>query len=167
MTDLIKDVNHTGPYLFMLVGLPGVGKSTFRKEAEGHCVVLSTDDLIEDIAQAEGKTYDEVWEDNVKQAESAMRAAMKQAFKDRANVIIDRTNLSKKKRRGLLMQVPVDYFKIALSFDLPEPEEHARRLNRPGKVIPPFVMENMFKMFQEQPVELEEGWDLITTVPAQ
>lgn len=166
MTALFDEIQHKGPFFVMLIGLPGVGKSTFRKGISNDAVVLSTDDWIEDAAAWAGKTYDEIWESSVKQAESAMRAAFQQAVKDGANIILDRTNLSPKKRRGFLNQLPANYFKLALVFDTPDAAEHARRLDRPGKTIPVGVISQMRLMKDNNPVTLEEGWDLISMVPA-
>lgn len=163
---LLDEIEHKGPYFVMMIGLPGVGKSTFRKGIEDSAIVLSTDDWIQDKAEWEGTTYDAIWERDIKQAESAMRAALSQGIKDRANIILDRTNLSPKKRQGFLSQLPSDYFTMALVFDTPDAEEHARRLNRPGKSIPEHVVENMRRMLADNPVSLSEGWDLISGVPA-
>ena len=47
--------------MYILVGPPGSGKSTWiEKEFQNGCFVISSDHIIEDIAQGENKTYDEV-----------------------------------------------------------------------------------------------------------
>lgn len=167
MTTLFEGIDNAGPYFVMLVGLPGVGKSTFRNGIDEHAIVLSTDDWIQDKADWEGTTYDAIWASSIKEAESAMRMAFNQAVKDRANIIVDRTNLSAKKRKGMLAQVPGVYFKLALVFDTPDEIEHGRRLQRPGKFIPPIVMDELRERMAANPVTPEEGWDMISTVPTQ
>jgi predicted kinase len=42
--------------LYMLIGVPCAGKSTWIKSCGIDAVILSTDDKIEDAAAAEGKT---------------------------------------------------------------------------------------------------------------
>ena len=163
MTDLFSGIDNAGPYFVMLIGLPGVGKSTFRQKIDENAVVLSTDDWIQEKADWEGTTYDAIWRRDIKQAESAMRVAYAQAVKDRANIIVDRTNLTVKSRRGWLAPLPKDYFKMALVFETPDEIEHARRLQRPGKFIPPIVMDGMKERFVQP--SLEEGFDLISVVP--
>lgn len=164
MTELFSGIENPGPYFVMLVGLPGVGKSTFRHKIDENAVVLSTDDWIEEKAQWEGTTYDAIWSRDIKQAESAIRAAYQQAIKDRANIIVDRTNLTVKSRRGWLAPLPKDYFKLALVFETPDNIEHGRRLQRPGKFIPPLVMDDMKARFVRP--TLEEGFDMVSVVPA-
>jgi predicted kinase len=163
MTTFFEGINNAGPYFVMLVGLPGVGKSTFRQQIDTNAVVLSTDDWIQEKADWEGTTYDAIWARDIKQAESAMRAAFAQAIKYRANIIMDRTNLSAKKRKGWLTQLPSAYFKMALVFDTPDEVEHARRLQRPGKFIPPMVLDSMKENYKRP--TMDEGWDLISVVP--
>jgi len=57
------------PVLWMLVGVPGSGKSTWIEETEldegqgQDTVILSTDDYIEHIASIRGTTYNEVFHD--------------------------------------------------------------------------------------------------------
>ena len=59
----------------MFVGLPGSGKSTFRAKLEAELmeegvsfVALSTDDFIEKCARDTGRTYNDMFFDNIKLA---------------------------------------------------------------------------------------------------
>lgn len=163
MSDLFSSIESSGPYFVMMIGLPGVGKSTFRQKIDENAIVLSTDDWIEEKARWEGTTYDAIWNRDIKQAEAAMRAAYQQATKDRANIIVDRTNLTPKARRGWLAPLPKEYFKIALVFEAPGEAEHRRRLQRPGKFIPPMILDEMKARYT--PPTMAEGFDLISVVP--
>lgn len=164
MSDLFNDIEHKGPYFVMLIGLPGVGKSTFRDNIDDDAIVLSTDDWIQEKADWEGTTYDAIWERDIKQATSAMHVAYRQAIKDRANIIVDRTNLRVKGRAKLLAPLPKDYFKLALVFQTPDALVHDKRLQRPGKTIPPLVMAEMRDTF-ELPTP-DEGFDMVGMVPS-
>jgi len=144
--------------LYMLIGVPGVGKSTWLASQDWakDIPVVSSDRFIDDHAEKEGKTYNEVFKDY---APIAMRLMDNQVLICKANgtdVIWDQTNTSAKSRAKKLA-VLEGYEKIAVVFRTPEKEEHNRRLaSRPGKVIPENVMRSMINNF-EMPTE-EEGF---------
>lgn len=148
-----------GPFFIVLVGLPGVGKSTFRRRVEGWAQVLSTDDYVEEVARQAGTTYDSVWEDTIKEATKVMQDEMRMALMVRKDLVVDRTNTSSKRRKGMLSQVPKDYHKVAIVFPKPEPDEWARRLDRPGKHLPPAVLESLERSFTYPTVD--EGFDQV------
>jgi len=152
------------PTLFMLIGVPGSGKSTWIRSRNHDAVVASTDDKIEAAAAAQGLTYNDVFDAEIKAANAAMREDVKQAVKDKRDIIWDQTNLTAKSRRGKLGQVPKHYERIALYFPTPDGEELERRLaSRVGKTIPAHVMASMIASL-EPPVP-DEGFDEIYQVP--
>ena len=152
------------PRLYMLVGVPGSGKSTWIRSRNHDAVIASTDDKIEAAAAAQGLTYDAVFESEFKAANAALREDVKQAVKDQRDIIWDQTNLTAKSRRSKLGQVPKHYERIALYFPTPDGEELARRLaSRVGKTIPVHVMASMIASL-EPPVP-SEGFDEIYQVP--
>ena len=165
MTVFLDAIKHKGPRFFMLIGLPGSGKSTFRKATMGkNGAVLSTDDYLEDVAAERGVTYDAIWGDTIKEATSSMNAAFDRYVKSRSDIVLDRTNLSAKKRKGFLARLPKDYFKMAIVFERPDDVEWKRRIeSRPGNTIPWGILYNMEANFV-RPTPAE-GWDLITEVP--
>lgn len=158
--------NEGGPVFIMLVGLPASGKSTYlEKMPTEDFVVLSTDNIVEARAAEIGATYDDVWADYIKIAEAEMRFEFSKAVKAGSNIVLDRTNLSRKKRMGFLSQLPSEYFKIAVVCERPDNAEWARRLaSRKGKTIPSGVLFSMeaTAVFPE----LSEGWDLIKMGPS-
>lgn len=152
------------PVMWMLVGVPGSGKSTWIEETEldegqgQDTIILSTDDYIEHIASIRGATYNEVFHDIIKDANRKMYEDLDWALAHNNNIIWDQTNTSRKSRKEKLAKIPAHYKKIAVFFPTPLLEELERRLaSRPGKVIPKGVMQNMIDCLN-QPM-LEEGFD--------
>jgi predicted kinase len=147
--------------LWMLIGVPGSGKSTYRATLPATATVLSTDDRLELIAAQQGVTYNDVFRDHIAQAEKDMYQQAMQAFARGDDVIWDQTNLTKKTRAKKLILVPDSYEKIGVWFPTPEPAELTRRLqSRPGKTIPANIMLGMAS--QLQPPTRDEGFDEIT-----
>ncbi len=149
------------PTLYMLVGVPGSGKSTWIAENFPDltgCYVASTDRLIEIYAIMRGATYDDMFKDNIKYAEKAMLTHVKDAAMYGYNIIWDQTNLTPKSRAKKLPLIPDHYRKIAVFFPTPETGELDRRLaSRPGKTIPPYIVDGMVEMIEKP--ELAEGFD--------
>lgn len=167
--------------LYLLVGLPGTGKSTwtskFKRNNRNQIInksilenigfkenltVISTDDIIQHIADEYRLTYNDVF-DNVTYsfAEKMTHKLAKFAF-DRNNIIIwDQTNLTIKSRTKKLVLVPSHYTKIAVVFGVPD-DLPQRLQSRVGKHIPENVMSGMIKNYQ-QPTTTEGFDDIITS----
>jgi predicted kinase len=146
--------------LYMLIGVPAAGKSTWREQNSMDAAVISTDDILERIAAEQGATYNEVFKDNIKLATQLANLMVVNAFAAGRDVVWDQTNLTRKSRAGKLAQVPEDYEKFAVFFPTPDQTEHARRLAlRPGKTIPWNILNGMISTV-EQPT-MDEGFDVI------
>lgn len=147
--------------LYMMVGVPGSGKSTWIKNQKWakDIPVASTDKFVEDYAKLQGKTYSEVFEEYMP---IAVKLMANQAMICRANktdLIWDQTSTTIETRAKKIRMLP-EYYKIAVVFKKPEDEELKRRLaSRPGKVVPWNVVQNMWGSWQEP--TLEEGFDEI------
>lgn len=155
--------------LYVLVGLPGSGKSTwikdFAKTSTKEFYVASTDDIIELIASEQKKTYADVWQSNIDHATKKMNNDVIQAIKAKKDVIWDQTNMTAGKRQSILSKFPKEYHKIAVVFSVENEELNARLHKRhleTGKFIPPHVITNMQKTYQE-PTE-KEGFNVIIHV---
>lgn len=158
-TGLVLDQAHAKATAIMLVGLPASGKSTWREGLGDNFVFLSTDDLIEKAAKALKLTYSEAFPDQITFAEGKMWEQFRECCQGGTSFVLDRTNLSVKKRRGILSQIPSKFQKIAVYFEI-DNEERQRRLHaRPGKLIPAGVDQSMQHAYT-RPTK-EEGFDLV------
>lgn len=148
---------------YMLIGVPASGKSTWRAEHAGDAAIISTDDIIEQTAQASGRTYNEAFKENIKFATEMANARAKHAFATGEDVIWDQTNLTVKSRKAKLALVPEEYERVAVVFLTPDEAEWQRRLNsRPGKNIPQHILMGMRDTMQFP--DPEEGFHRITVV---
>jgi predicted kinase len=146
----------------MLIGVPGSGKSTWIANQiwAGDCTVVSSDRFIDEEAERQGKTYNEVFSGYVKIATKLMENHVLVAQANGLDIIWDQTNTSVKSRKAKLAMLP-SYEKIAVVFKTPEADELSRRLaSRPGKAIPDGVMSSMISSLVIPTVEegFKEIW---------
>jgi tRNA uridine 5-carbamoylmethylation protein Kti12 len=156
----------------VLVGLPGSGKSSrlsFVNDPEfsDTVFVYSTDNYIESVASAQGKTYNGVFRDVIGEATENMNNFLQYALEDKVDIYWDQTNMSSKKRKSILSKFPKNYRKECWCVAPPRtPEEWVeldRRLaSRVSKTIPHHIVEAMADSYVEP--ELDEGFDKITIV---
>ena len=146
------------PTLYMLIGVPGAGKSTWIKKQDHNAVVLSTDNYIEDYAAKNNTTYSAVFRDVVGTATNQMNHDLQYALKNGKDIIWDQTNTTVKSRRDKLKKIPSSYRKVAVFFSIP-PDLRERLAGRPGKFIPDAVLLNMIN--QLEPPTKAEGFDEI------
>ena len=147
--------------LYVLVGVPGSGKSTWVKNQKwaDQCVVVSTDEFVEDYAKECGQTYSEVFDDYMPTAVKLMADKVVRAREAGKDIIWDQTSTSVATRAKKIRMLP-DYYKIAVVFRKPDDEELKRRLaSRPGKNVPWAVIDQMWGSW-EDPTE-EEGFNEI------
>jgi predicted kinase len=144
--------------LYVLVGVPGSGKSTWIKNQEWakDIPVVSTDHFVEEYAAKQGKTYSEVFDEYMPIAVKLMANQVEICKANGLDIIWDQTSTTVKSRTRKFNMLP-GYHAIAIVFKTPEKEELTRRLaGRPGKNIPEHVMRSMINHF-EMPTE-EEGF---------
>ena len=154
----------TKPICKILVGLPGVGKSTYIHDNYFHYAKLSTDDIISNIADMYNMTYNKAFKDLITFADKLFWSDVEHSAKFGFNMIIDRTNLSIKSRKKLIDLIkPYGYTIDAIVFETPEQSEWERRLaSRPNKTIPPAILNSMLISYAAP--TLDEGFDSITFV---
>jgi predicted kinase len=146
----------------VLVGLPGSGKSTLRNALfpDGDYVVVSTDDIITEIAEHRGETYNECFKPYIGIAEFVAREQFARAIREERSIVWDQTNLTVNKRNRILSQVPKSYLKVGVYVEVSEERRQARILDRPGKNIPKHVDDNMMASYV-RPSEIDEDFDFV------
>lgn len=161
------------PICEVMVGLPGLGKSTIvngmYKDVD--TFIYSTDTILERIAAFLGKTYDDVFEKHIKSATAEADIDLAYAIKERQDIIWDQTNLGVGKRRKIINRMKQSGYQVRCNCITPpdvkvegaraDCDAWAERLNnRPGKTIPQNILINMIESFTVPTVE--EGFDMIT-----
>lgn len=160
-------------HLTVLVGLPASGKSArVHKMSEMHAdaFVYSTDNYIEKACKQNGWTYNKGFAEFVAPATKYMNEMLDIAVRSRQDIVWDQTNMSPKKRRGILSRFSNSYRKtcycIAPPRDQSEWDELTARLSAreiiEGKTIPYHIIEAMSSTYVEP--ELDEGFDYILIV---
>lgn len=146
-----NDFHANSPEIVVLIGLPCSGKSTERKNLlkSKNYAILSTDDIL--METAEGKDYNEKWKNfDRKLGDKLMDERKNEAIKKRQDIIVDRTNLSRKSRRKFLGQIPKIYKKRAIVCLTGMEEIFRRNKERnleEGKNIGRDVFDRMMKQF--------------------
>jgi predicted kinase len=148
------------PEAIFLIGIPTSGKSTFSNQQKyKNYTRVSSDDILQEVAKERQQSYNTVFKGNIRFAQIAMMKVLRKAIEDGKSIIWDQTNTSKKQRKEKLKHIPAHYKKTAVYFIVDLKTALQRNTQRPGKVIPPEVLERMIKEY-ELPV-LEEGFDEI------
>jgi len=146
------------PKCYQLIGVPGSGKSTWisNQDWANECVVVSTDEFVEEYARECGSTYSEVFNSYMPTAVNLMADKVVRAREAGQDIIWDQTSTTIASRVRKFNMLP-DYEHIAVVFETPNRIELKRRLDsRPGKEIPWVIVEGMLASF-EMPTE-EEGF---------
>lgn len=147
------------PKLYMMVGLPGSGKSTYIRDNLDYIPCISSDAYIDDYARSINSTYEAVFDHYIKEAEIHMWSYAKSERVRKSDVVIDRTNLSVKSRRRWL-----NYYKgwephcIVVSTE----DVFERNLKRADKKIPLDVIRKMSSSYQVP--TYSEGFKSITFI---
>lgn len=141
--------------LYMLVGVPGSGKSTWVQSQvwAKDCSIVSTDMWVDMEAERTGKTYTDIFEAYMPKAVDLMLNQVELARDKGMDIVWDQTSTTVSTRAKKLAMLP-DYRAIAVVFRTPAKEELSRRLlARPGKIIPDHVLDNMINKWQEPTIE--------------
>ncbi len=162
------------PICTVMVGLPGLGKSTLvedqRKVYERidmDLFVYSTDGILERIAAFLGKTYDDVFKKHIKSATAEADIDLAYAIKERQDIIWDQTNLGAKKRAKIINRMRQAGYDVECECIVPPESDYdgskedwvERLANRPGKTIPDNILYNMMDSFVMPKVE--EGFERV------
>lgn len=137
----------------MLCGIPTSGKSTYVERLKKisywkNAVVLSTDNYIEQEAKKLGLTYNEIFDDVIKDATRELELQLKQAIEDNSDIIWDQTNLTIKTRKKKLSKIPSFYKKSSVYFQVSLEEALERNKHRERKFIPESILKRMYYQFE-------------------
>lgn len=150
------------PTIFMMVGLPYSGKSTFLKSQNAlkGLPIASTDEYLEQLAKRTGKSYGEVIKTEFKAAKNNMNSKITGWLKSKQSFVWDQTNLTKVSRRRVIDLAKANGFKVYVIEFAPFPNEKAlmkRVEQRKDKVIPLNVLRDMKTRFEHP--SFKEGYD--------
>ena len=149
------------PDFIVLVGLPASGKSTFAESISlnykhfGYpCVVHSSDAIRKELwGSEEDQQHPEI-------VFEEMRQRTKRSLSEGVSVVYDATNLSRKRRVGLLQDLGKDFKgKKICAVVLARPEEILRRNSARERHVPEDVIHRMLLSYQ--PPCFGEGFDEI------
>jgi predicted kinase len=148
----------------MLIGIPGSGKSTLAKSlAQEGNTVLSSDEIRRNIFGEDSFPADEKEREKIQSAVyKVIREEAREHLKNGRSVVIDATNLNRKRRKKLLsfFSDTPSYKKAILLITSPEVCKKRNEIRPRGKRVPDENMEEMLRRF-EVPV-IGEGWDEIS-----
>jgi predicted kinase len=139
------------PKAYILVGVPGSGKSTWAKSQTflADAKYVSTDEHVEYYASKMNKTYSEVFEEAMPMALEFMIQEVVKARSENKDIIWDQTSTTRASRAKKFRMLP-GYYMIAVTFRTPSEEVLKARLDsRPGKIIPQEVVQEMISSFEE------------------
>lgn len=144
----------------MMMGLPGVGKSTYVKNNFSGYEIVSSDIVREELGITE---HDAV--NNIKVFDE-VHNRIKNALKNGKNVVMDATNLSRKNRVHALTLAKIagrrQYLRSTLILVLDTVENCVLRDSHRTKPVGEDVIDRMFKSF-ESPAYYE-GWNEIKVI---
>lgn len=130
-----------------LIGLPNSGKTTYALK-EGYNNILSRDQMVLDLAGTDN--YDDAWKRvDQKEVDKEFRESFQYLLKNEYDMVIDRTNLTRKGRMKFVNQLRQKGYKISYKVFLPELSTiYNRNTLRENKFIPYNVILNMMKSFK-------------------
>jgi predicted kinase len=156
------------PWVLTLIGPPLSGKSTWIKDNFdlNEIVWISRDQTLLDVYGSDN--YDEAFKNvNQKEVDRVLISTIQKASKENKNVIINMTNMTRKRRMYNLDFFGEEYYKVAVIFPILDEAEYERRnLKRKEeeqKFIPTHVLKNMISSYQSVD-KSSEGFDKIVSL---
>jgi hypothetical protein len=166
--------------LYVLVGPPSIGKSTWIQSTFGSekPYIISRDDIVDQVASSMGLTYDDMFSGSpdIKEANDIINKKLKDKINNATNqdrdIVVDMTNMSSWARKNALSAIQgkeSEYEKIAVLFPFQGAEDiikkvaakRAAKAKAAGgsKTIPDAAFDRMFANYED--VSTSEGFDKI------
>lgn len=148
--------------VYILIGPPLAGKSTFRNKHLPNAFVICRDDILMELSESDN--YEEAFSSvDQKKVDEILRAKLEQG-KNEELVVVDMTHMSPKRRKYNLSFFP-DHKRVAVVFDFPSEEEfakrNAKRFAEEKKSISLAIFRNMRDSYIS--VQSEEGFHKVVS----
>jgi len=141
-----ENYNKNKKLLTILTGMPNSGKSSYLNNIDKDTIVISTDKYIEELHP--DKSYDEIYsllkDEDFKEIDKKLNKEFIKAVRSDKNIIIDRTNMSKKSRRR--WNVSKKKYEVKIVCFLIEEKELKKRNEKRKKEGKTISDETMFMM---------------------
>jgi predicted kinase len=154
----------TEPTLWMLIGLPGSGKSTWAQRlgrGKISFLIVSTDQIRAQLYGDEGiqGRWAEIWQQVIDQFTQGLAAIQAGTV---AGILYDATNTQRRGRREVLQTArSLGYTRfLAVWIDVPM-ECCLQRNAQRSRQVPPGIIEGMARRLEAVPPHLDEGFDAI------
>jgi len=150
--------NDKNTILYMTVGLPGSGKSTYCQQLRANGVIIHSSDALREELYGDANNQEHNQDLFVE-----LHRRIKKDLIDGHSVVYDATNLSKKRRTAFLAELKsIACQKICLLFLTPFELCCAFNQAREERVVPGYVMDRMYKNFN--PPNYREGFNKIELI---
>ncbi len=146
-----NEVAKTNPTVTIMIGLPRSGKDTYIADNYNGETIISRDDVMMELyskGDSYTSTFKKISKEEHKKVDQETQKRFQVAVKNKENIIINLTNLSKKTRAKWL---PQNYYKKAVVV-LTSPKTCLSR-NTTEKYIPTDVLHDMIKRYHAPNLE--------------
>ncbi len=133
------------PEAFVMVGLPGSGKTTWIQDNLGQYDIACSDDFVKERAQKEGITYAEALKKHHKTTSAMMKERVAALIAARKPFIWDQVNLFRKERQAIYKLLSPTHKVVFVCFLVPFDICMKRNLER-GNKTGQLISENRMKL---------------------
>lgn len=142
---------------YMMVGLPGSGKTTFAHNIEKGALVISSDSIRKELWGSEEKQGD-----NKIIFEELEKRVIEKLMADKS-VVYDATNIKAKKRKAFLDKLHKIPNVNTVCMLMSVPYEDCLKINSErGRVVPEEIIKRMYMNFEVP--QIREGWNEINII---
>jgi predicted kinase len=152
LLNILEEINKDRKITF-LIGPPASGKSTWVSKHGKDSIVISRDNIVDELRVKHGWSYSETFKhpDFQQNVNQILKRRINSALSSDRNIVVDMTNMNRKSRANILDRVPLNYEKNAVVFNVSRGELIKRlekRKGETGKEVPMNVVDMMIKRFE-------------------